>query len=94
MPVASHGPLLHIRILVAASRNEGLLDGARNRPADEVELSAGLVVRTRLARAAERLQADHGARRLVVLETEVSRSVDIVDVGDDGVRGTGRLQGC
>src|SRR5207253_1318846 len=54
------------RIAVVPRRREGLLDGARAHPADEVPHRAGLVVRAGRARAAERLLPDDGPRRLVV----------------------------
>src|SRR5207237_9214055 len=53
-------------IAIVARRDERLLDRARADPADEVPHRAGLVVRSRRARAAERLLADDRARRLVV----------------------------
>ncbi len=42
------------------------LDGERTREAQNVQRAAGLVVRAREARAAERLLADHGAGALLV----------------------------
>src|SRR5512147_947926 len=58
--------LCHERILVVQRRRERLLDRPRAHPPHEVQLGAGLVVRSRPARAAERLLADDGARGLVV----------------------------
>src|SRR4051812_38566791 len=58
--------LAHVRIRVIGRRHEGLLDGPRRGPAQQVEDAAGLVVRARGARPAERLLADDRAGRLVV----------------------------
>ena len=60
--------------LIVARRRERLLDRPRAHPAHQVQLRAGLVVRARRARAAERLLADHRAGRLVV-DVEVAGRV-------------------
>src|SRR5690349_18885030 len=54
----------HEWILVIAWRRERLFDRSRANPSHEIELRARLVVRPRAARAAERLLANHRARRL------------------------------
>src|SRR6185437_1454569 len=61
-------------VAVVARRYERLLDRARADPADQVPHRAGLVVRARGARAAERLLAHHGPGRLVV-DVEVAGGV-------------------
>src|SRR5690348_18415895 len=67
--------VFHERIAVIGGRHVGLLDDAWADPANEVEERARLVIGTRRACSAERLQADHGARWLVV-DVEVARRVD------------------
>src|SRR5207249_4576902 len=62
------------RVAVVARRHERLLDRAWADPADQVPHRAGLVVRARGARAAERLLADDRAGRLVV-DVEVAGRV-------------------
>src|SRR5262249_11488692 len=64
----------HEWVAVVARGNERLIDGTRAVPADQVPHRAGLVVRPGGARAAERLLADDGARRLVV-DVEVAGRV-------------------
>ena len=54
--------------------HEGLLDGPRRGPAQQVDRGAGLVVGAGGAGAAERLLADHGTGGLVV-DVEVARGV-------------------
>src|SRR3954470_12700466 len=71
----------HEGIAVVGRRVEGLLDRARAHPADQVPQRAGLVVRPRGARAAERLLADDGAGRLVV-DVEIARRVAQLLVGE------------
>src|SRR5262249_52296314 len=66
--------LAHERIAPVPRGGEGLLDRARARPAHEVELGAGLVVRARGPRPPERLLAHHRPRRLVV-DVEVAGGV-------------------
>src|SRR6476646_6941155 len=66
--------LRHVRIFVIRRWGEGLLDRARAHPAHQVQLRARLVVRSRTARAAERLLSDHGAGWLVV-DVEIPRGV-------------------
>src|SRR5512146_2892166 len=66
--------LCHERIRVVERRRERLLDGARAHPAHEVQLRSRLVVRSRTARAAERLLPDDRAGGLVV-HVEVARRV-------------------
>src|SRR5690606_11750206 len=53
-------------ITPVGGRDEGLLDGARARPAEQVQRAARLVVGARRAAPAEGLLADDGARGLVV----------------------------
>ena len=65
---------LQERVAVVRRRHERLLDRARRRPADEVPHRAGLVVRARGARAAERLLPDDRTGRLVV-DVEVAGRV-------------------
>src|SRR5262245_44792726 len=69
--VASRG---HVRIGVVAWRVEGLLDGARRDPSDQVVPRAGLVVGATGARAAEGLLTDDRPGGLVV-DVEVARRV-------------------
>jgi len=57
---------LHMGIAEIGGGQEGLLDGARAEPAQEVEVASGLVVGARLARAAKGLLPDHGPGGLVV----------------------------
>src|SRR5262245_21959531 len=66
---------IHEGISVVGRRHVCLLDHTRARPADQVQERAGLVVRARRPRAAERLLADDRARRLVV-DVEVAGRVD------------------
>ena len=64
----------HERVSEVAWRREGLLDGARADPPDQVQLRSGLVVRARGACASEWLLADDRAGRLVV-DVEVAGRV-------------------
>ena len=87
------GPALlfaHERVLVVARRRERFLDRPRADPSHEVQLRAGLVVRARRARAAERLLADDRACGLVV-DVEVAGGVAQRARGlPDGARDRGR----
>ena len=66
--------LLHVSVTVVGGGHEGLLDDARDDPADEVELTTGLVVGTAGTSTAEGLHTDNGTCRLVV-DVEVTGSV-------------------
>src|SRR5450755_1544874 len=65
---------IHERVMVFGGGDERFLHRARVRPAHEVHLRSGLVVRARRARAAERLLSDDRARGLVV-DIEISGGV-------------------
>ena len=65
-------------VAVVGRRYERLLDRPRRDPADQVPHRAGLVVRSRRARAAERLLADDRARRLVVDVEVASRVLELL----------------
>src|ERR1700674_4660781 len=73
-PSLTLGGLVHERVAVSLGRVVGLLDRAGAGPADQVQEAARLVVRPRGAAAAERLEADDGAGRLVV-DVEVAGGV-------------------
>src|SRR5690348_14907280 len=66
--------VFHERIAVIRGRHVGLFDDARADPPNQVEERARLVIGPRRACAAEWLQADDGARWLVV-DVEVARRV-------------------
>src|SRR5206468_10540248 len=73
---ASGGPLLrrHKRIAIIPGRRKSLFDIPRADPANEIELRARLVIGARGTSPAERLLANHRARRLVV-DVEIPGSV-------------------
>ncbi len=66
--------LLHVGVAVVSGGHEGLLDDTRDDPADEVELTTGLVVGTAGTSTAEGLHTHNGAGRLVV-DVEVAGSI-------------------
>src|SRR5215212_8547536 len=72
--LARFGIRIEERVAVVARRQERLLDRPRADPPDQVPHRAGLVVRPRRARPAERLLPDDGAGRLVV-DVEVACGV-------------------
>src|SRR5437762_7075080 len=72
--------LRHEWISVIGGGRERLLDCARTHPAHEIQLRSRLVVRSGASRAAERLLADHRARRLVV-DVEVSGGISQRECG-------------
>src|SRR5690349_10878697 len=86
--------LAHERVAVVLRRHEGLLDRPRAHPPDQVPHRAGLIVRPRRARSAERLLADDGPGRLVVhvevaggVAKRLRRVLDPAPVGgEDGAR--------
>src|SRR5471030_2537622 len=65
---------IHERVVVFGRGRERFLYCARVRPAHEVHLRSGLVVRARCARAAERLLA-HDRARWFVVDIEISGRV-------------------
>src|SRR5689334_11842509 len=92
-PLTAEAPgllLAHERVAVVGRRHERLLDRARARPPDQVPHGAGLVVRPRRPRPAERLLADDRAGRLVVhvevaggVSQGVGRVLDRAPVGGE-----------
>ena len=70
----------HERVAIICRRRESLFDIPRTDPAHEIQLRPRLIVRTRPARASERLLPHHGARRFVV-DVEIAGGIPEREIG-------------